>query len=101
MSKMSELDMTIAELRKAAEVISEAANTLAELFSDKPTEETKPAEPVKPTLTLPEVRAILAEKSRAGHTAEVKALLLKYGANKLSAIDPSNYEALLAEAEVL
>ncbi len=98
MSKMSELDMTIAELRKAAEIITEAANTLAEAFSGNPKE---PAEPAKPTLTLPEVRAILSEKSRAGHTAEIKALLVKHGADKLSAIAPSEYEALLADVEVL
>lgn len=59
-----------------------------------------PAPEAKP-LTLEEVRAALAEKSRAGHTAEVKALLIKHGADKLSDIDPAEYPALLAEAEVL
>lgn len=44
---------------------------------------------------------MLAEKSRAGHTAEVKALLTKHGADKLSDIDPAEYPALLADAEVL
>ena len=52
-------------------------------------------------LTLEEVRAVLAEKSRAGHTAEVRELLNKHGADKLSGIDPAEYAALLAEAEVL
>ena len=55
----------------------------------------------KKPLTLEQVRAALAEKSRAGHTAEVKALLLKHGADKLSDIDPAEYPALLADAEVL
>ncbi len=59
-----------------------------------------PAPDAKP-LTLEQVRAALAEKSRAGHTAEVKALLIKHGADKLSDIDPAEYPALLAEAEVL
>ena len=44
---------------------------------------------------------VLAEKSRAGHTAEVRALLVKHGAEKLSDIDPARYPALLADAEVL
>lgn len=57
--------------------------------------------PETKTLTLEEVRAALAEKSRAGHTAEVKALLIKHGADKLSDIDPAEYPALFAEAEVL
>lgn len=52
-------------------------------------------------LTLEEVRAVLAEKSRAGHTSEVRELLNKHGADKLSGIDPAEYAALLAEAEVL
>jgi hypothetical protein len=47
------------------------------------------------------VRAVLAEKSRSGHTEEVRALLNKHGADKLSEIDPAEYAALLAEAEVL
>ena len=52
-------------------------------------------------LTLEEVRAVLAEKSRSGHTEEVRELLAKHGADKLSEIDPAEYPALLAEAEVL
>ena len=52
-------------------------------------------------LTLEEVRAVLAEKSRSGHTEEVRELLAKHGADKLSEIDPSEYPALLADAEVL
>ena len=59
------------------------------------------AEPEEKLLTLEEVRAVLAEKSRAGHTAEVKELLNKHGADKLSEIDPAEYSALLADAEVL
>ena len=58
-------------------------------------------EPEEKPLTLEEVRAVLAEKSRSGHTEEVRALLNKHGADKLSEIDPAEYAALLAEAEVL
>ncbi len=53
------------------------------------------------TPTLEQVRAVLAEKSRAGHTAEIRSLLQKYGAAKLSGIDPANYKALLADVEGL
>ena len=58
-------------------------------------------EPEEKLLTLEEVRAVLAEKSRSGHTEEVRELLNKHGADKLSEIDPAEYPALLAEAEVL
>ena len=44
---------------------------------------------------------MLADKSRQGHTAEIRTLLQKYGASKLSQIDPAHYKALLAEAEEL
>ena len=52
-------------------------------------------------LTLEEVRAVCAEKSRAGFTAEVKSIVTKHGADKLSAIKPEEYAAVLAEVEVL
>ena len=54
-----------------------------------------------PAVTLEKVRGILADKSRAGHTAEVRAIITKYGAEKLSEINPANYEAVMKEAEEL
>ncbi len=108
MSKMSDMAMTIEELRSAAVAITEAANWLVQQFSadaanEQPTKEADAkAEPkAKPALTLEQVRAVLADKSRAGHTAEVRELLKKYGGSKLSQIDPANYEVLLRDAEVL
>lgn len=104
MSKMNDMAMTIEELRNAAAAINDAASWLAQQFggTSKTTEKTEiPATPAKPALTLEEVRAVLADKSRAGHTAEIRELLKKYGANKLSLVDPKHYEALLREAEVL
>ena len=103
MSKMSDMAQTIEELRTAAAAITDAANWLAQQFSDagnaEPATQPKPEE--KPALTLEQVRAVLADKSRAGHTAEIRDLLQKYGASKLSQVDPKNYEALLRDAEVL
>lgn len=99
MSKMSEMAVTIEELRKCAAAISDSANWLAEQFSgDEPVPETAPAEPV---LTLEAVRAVLAEKSRAGFTAQIRSLLQKYGADRLSGVDTENYKALLADVEGL
>ncbi len=53
----------------------------------------------KKVYTLPEVREVLAEKSRAGHTAEVKALLTKLGYQKLSDVPEDKYAELMKEAE--
>lgn len=99
MSRMNEMAQTIEELRSAAAAINDAANWLAKMFGGAG--DAKPAVPTEPTLTLEQVRAVLADKSRQGHTAEIRSLLQKYGATKLSQIDPANYKALLAEAEAL
>jgi len=112
MSKMSELSAVLDELVRCGEDLIRTANEIREIFSepaqsDTHTEEKKdkkkaeaPASPKK-EIPFTDVRALLAEKSRAGHTAAVKDLLQKYGAGKLSEIDPANYEALMADAEVL
>jgi hypothetical protein len=105
MSKMNDMAMTIEELRNAAAAINDAANWLAQQFTSDVQQQREniatTEEKSKPTLTLEEVRAVLADKSRAGHTAEIRELLKKYGASKLSLVDPKHYEALLREAEVL
>lgn len=54
-----------------------------------------------PPVTIDQVRAALAEKSGDGKTAEVKALLYKYDAGKLSGVKPEDYAALLEEAQKL
>ena len=108
-------------LQAVADAVADSGAAEAEMTTTKEPEETgkagragkaakntakkdaKPAkqEPEEKPLTLEEVRAVLAEKSRSGYTEEVRALLNKHGADKLSEIDPAEYPALLAEAEVL
>lgn len=53
------------------------------------------------TITLEKVRAVLAAKSKGGKQKEVKALITKYGGNKLTDLQESCYEQLLKEAEAL
>ncbi len=82
MSKMAEMQETIEELRSAAAAIDDTADWLYQQFSgDEATAPEAPAkakkEKPKPEIKLEDVRDILAEKSRAGHTAEVRALLQK------------------------
>lgn len=59
------------------------------------------SEPKAEPITLEKVRAILAAKSKGGKQKEVKALITKHGGSKLTDLDPTCYEALLKEAEVL
>jgi hypothetical protein len=96
---MSELAKIIEDLRNIAETIHQIVNTLEEQFSSPPA--TQPTQVSEPTLTLEEVRAILANKSRAGFTSQIRALLQKYGSDRLSNVDPAHYKALLADAEEL
>lgn len=103
-----------------SEKVAMVAKVIAEIVSefqgeqDKPAVETKAKkaapkqietkdekpEPVK-EYTFTEVRTFLADKSRAGHTAEVKNILAAHGADKLSDLDKAEYAAVMAEAEVL
>ena len=120
MSRIKLLLDVVSDLRSLADSLQAVADAVAQGGQEQPdqTTEKKPAQKqekktaakkVEPSvekaepkpLTLEQVRAALAEKSRAGHTAEVEALLLKHGADKLSDIDPAEYPALLADAEVL
>lgn len=99
MSKLADMAMAIQELRDAAAAIDDVASWLSQQFSS--TAPTEPKPKPKPAPTLEQVRAVLAEKSRAGHTATIRELLQKYGAAKLSLVDPQHYEALLKDVEGL
>ena len=116
MSKVNDVAAVIEKIEKCCEsliIISEQVNfiakTVAEILAELQKDSGKPAakiekkqEPVKEkTLSLTEVRKILADKSRAGFTAEVKQILIKHGAEKLSEIAPTEYAALVADVEVL
>ncbi len=52
-------------------------------------------------IPIEKVRAVLAEKSQSGKQSEVKGLITKYGAKKLTDLDPAIYPQLLNEAEAL
>ena len=111
MGKTSELSILIDELKNCGETLIGISQGLSELFSGA-AENQKADEPITVTeeqsktaeekvLTLEEVRAVLAEKSRVEFTAQIREILVKHGAEKLSAVNPSEYEALLKEVEVL
>jgi len=106
MGKMSEIASCISSLRSAAKFITTAADGLESLFSETEGEPKSSAQDLSPQqepkpITLETVRAVLAEKSRDGHTEAIRNLLESHGASKLSEIDPTKYGELLADAEVL
>ena len=100
MSKMSEMAAAIEDMRRCATVMNDTADWLSSQFSSSDSVAADP-DPVEHELTLEAVRAVLADKSRAGFTTQIRSLLQKHGADRLSEVDPVNYKALLADAEGL
>ena len=103
MGKMNELSQAIDELHRCGDALIGVADSLRELFCGNASEveEQPTTETAAPALTLEQVRVLLAEKSRSGLTAQVRELLIKHGAAKLSDINPTEYTALLADVEEL
>lgn len=64
--------------------------------ADQGTKESKVKE-----ISLEEVRAVLAKKSQAGFTDEIRSIIKGYGCNKLSEIDSKYYADILEAAEVM
>ena len=98
MSRMNELSIAIDELRNAAAALNSVADSLTQLFSS---EEPAKEEPAPKPITKEEVRAELAAKSAAGYGVQVRALLKRYGAAQLSAVNPDDYADLLLEAQAI
>ena len=101
MSKVKLLLDVVEDLRSLADSVQAVADAMLQNEPTVDAEAKTPAPAPQKVLTLEEVRAVLGEKSRAGFTTEIQALLKKYGAPKLSGIDPKHYEALLNDVEVL
>lgn len=117
MSRMSELSQVLDEMISCGEGMIRAAQEIKAIFSD--TAEESPAkaetaapaaepaavkaepekEPIKYSFT--DVRKAFADKSHAGFTAQVKELISKYGASRLSDIKEEDYAALMADLEVI
>lgn len=94
---LNALNVTIQQLTE--KMTSEYINTFEEIgtSSETPRQTEEPEKPVDRS----KVRAKLAELTRLGFSDEVKALLQKHGAERLSAVDDAELPALLKEAEAL
>lgn len=102
MSKVRLLLDVVSDMRALADRLEAVCEAMAENEGIEPKETaTTEKEPTKKEVSLEGVRAKLAEKSRAGFTAEVREIISKYGSSKLSGIDPKHYAAILRDAEVL
>ena len=112
---VKKINDAIAMFKAAAESVESALNGIVDDLSadvsdeemtsvSRPEASPKPApkttkKPQTPDITEDDVRKVLGDKSRAGFTAEVKALITKYGVDKVSQLDPAQYAAVIHEAE--
>lgn len=90
------------EIKEDAENLASSIGVLlTALESDEELSKEEKVKQEEKAYEIEDVRKILADKSRLGHTAKIRELLEKYGAKKLSEIDPSNYKSLVADVEKL
>ena len=86
------------QLAEGFELLAAGYRSLAEQGAEA-TPEAAP-EPTK-KITIEQVRAVMSAKSDEGKTAQVRTLLMKYDAGKLSGVKPEDYADLLREVEAL
>ena len=106
MSKTKLLLEVIQDMRSLADSLETLCDAVMsnepqpEPVEESPEEEAVPKE-AKLTFTFEEVRAALAKKSKNGKSADVRALINRYGATKLSDIKPEDYSDVMQEAEAM
>lgn len=100
MSKVKLILEVVNDMQKLAESLKSVCDALSEngFVTDEIPAVSKTKEQDIP---LEKVRMVLAEKSLQGFTDEVRKIIGKYGADKLSAVDKSFYADILKDAEVL
>lgn len=98
MAQMKRLETVISNLRMLADSLEELCGAV-DHTDEAPVKKAEKA--ALPTVTIEDIRKVLAEKSRAGKTEQVRELLQKYGANKLSAVGEQHYASLLEDAKGL
>lgn len=93
------------EMIRCGEGLIRAAEELKKMPACKCRESAADAEPEpreekeEKTYTFAEVRKAFSAKAHEGYTKQIRELIGKYGADKLSGIAPENYPALMARLE--
>lgn len=105
MTKKKELSQVLDEIIACGERMIQAADAVKELLTEESNEPASAAEvpsvdPAK-TYTFTDVRKAFSAKAHDGHTAEVKALIAKYGADRLSGVREDDYPSLMADLEAI
>lgn len=99
MAKTKQIFQIIADLDQQINQLLEIKSDLESLFNDA--EDTQKHDSQELVITLEQVRAVLADKSRLGFTKDIKHLITEFDATKLSEVKPQDYATLLKKAEEL
>ena len=101
MMNSSLLSQVATQLATCGEALLEASRLLSAPTEEEPAtvaEEAPAPEAVDP-INFTDLRQTAADLSRSGHRADVKALLGKYGCEKLSSLQEKDYPAFKADLE--
>jgi len=94
---LARLAAAIGKIAEEIKALYESEHDSDEICSQPDLPQERPAQ----TPTLEEVRGILADKASSGLREAVQTLIKKHGANRLSDIDPSEYDLLVREVRAL
>lgn len=90
-----EMQKLTAELADCGKALLRMADALMEKKKETPAAEEEKK------LSLEDVRKVAADKARQGHTEEVRHLIQKFGADKLSGVDAARYPNLMKDLEAI
>lgn len=100
MSVMNDLNLKLKEAENQLDQTQETIRSIRHLLSNNQDEATCDEQPKRdPVEDKVTVRKMLAKKSAEDYTDQVKELLHKFGAEKLSDVNPKDYEDLYYSAE--
>ena len=114
MNQTKQLLSVIEDIRRLADSLQSLCEVIAEekseqtfveekseVVEDESTELLTNSTKEEKTISLEEVRGILAKKAQEGKQAEVRELIKTYGVSKLSEVEAKHYVELMKKAEEL
>ena len=114
MSQIKQLLSVIENIRRLADSLQSLCEVMAEnkleqtvveerseVVEDESTELLTNSTKEEQTITLEEVRGVLAKKAQEGKQVEVRELIKTYGVSKLSEVEAKHYVELMKKAEEL
>lgn len=114
MSQTKQLLSVIEDIRRLADSLQSLCEVMAEekseqtfveekseVVADESTELLTDATKEEKTISLEEVRGVLAKKAQEGKQAGVRELIKTYGVSKLSEVEAKHYIELMKKAEEL